>query len=43
MVTLDLRHVASLAVRDPFHLVNLPHFDRHSSSTALAAAPNSCA
>ncbi|MFJ9079446.1 replication initiator [Streptomyces sp. NPDC102278] len=28
MVTLDLRHVASPAVRDLLHLVNLPDFDR---------------
>ncbi|MGW2269605.1 replication initiator [Streptomyces yangpuensis] len=28
MVTLDLRHVASPAVRDLLHMVNLPDFDR---------------
>lgn len=28
MVTLDLRHVASPAVRDLLHLVNHPDFDR---------------
>jgi hypothetical protein len=44
MVTLDLRHVASPAVRDLLHLVN--HSDstaRNSRSNASAAAPSPCA